>query len=69
MSPKTENVGIGMMRVITITLNTKEGRQMAEITTVCVIMRGLNLLVRVGIRTDRSGIGGMTPDMSETRTE
>jgi hypothetical protein len=58
-----------MMRVITTTLNTKEGRQTAETTTVCVIKRGLNLLAPVGIRTKRSGIGSMSPDMSETGNE
>jgi hypothetical protein len=66
---KTENVGVEMMKVITITLNTQEGRQMAETTTVCMIKRGLNLLAPVGIRTERSGIGSMAPDMNETGAE
>jgi hypothetical protein len=69
LRPKTENVGTGMMKVITITLNTKEGRQMAETPTVCVIKRELNLLAAVGIRIERIGIGNTTPDMSETGTE
>jgi hypothetical protein len=69
MWPKIENVGIGMMRGMIITLSIKEGKQMAETTTVLVIKTELNHLVPVGTGTKRCGIGSMMPDMNETGIE
>jgi hypothetical protein len=64
--PKIENVDIGMMREMSITLNTKEGKRMAEATTILVIKTKLNCQVPVGTGTRRSGIGSMIPGLNET---
>jgi hypothetical protein len=69
MWPKIENVGIGMMRGMSITLSIQGGRQMAETATVLVIETMLNHLVPVGTGTKRNGIGSMIPDMNETGIE
>jgi len=56
MWPKIENVGFGMMSVMTITLSIKEGKRMAETITVLVTKTKQSHLVPVGIGTEKSGI-------------